>query len=49
MEEFILGNDILKGHVFQRRVPSGCLKAAKILIDEEEMKSFPNLEQSFGS
>lgn len=42
VEEFILGKDILKGHVFQRRVPGGCLKAAKILIDEsDEYEKFP--------
>ena len=41
VEEFILGNDILKGHVFQRTVPGGCLKAAKILTDEEGHEKFP--------
>ena len=41
VEEFILGNNILKGHVFQRTVPGGCLKAAKILIDEEGHERFP--------
>lgn len=42
VEEFILGKNILKGHVLQRRVPGGCLKAAKILLDEnEEYAMFP--------
>lgn len=41
VEEFILGKDILKGHIPQRRVPGGCLKAAKILLDEEGYANFP--------
>ena len=42
VEEFILGKDILKGHVLQQRVPGGCLKAAKILIDESsEYEKYP--------
>lgn len=42
VEEFILGKDILKGHVHQRRIPGGCLKAAKILLNEsEEYAKFP--------
>ena len=34
IKEYILGRDILKGHVLQLRVPGNCLKAAKILIDD---------------
>ena len=41
VEEFILGKDILKGHVPQRTVPGGCLKAAKILLHEEGYANFP--------
>ena len=41
IEEFILGNDILKGHVLQKRVPGGCLKAARILTEEDGYAKFP--------
>ncbi|XP_015748900.1 PREDICTED: uncharacterized protein YML079W-like [Acropora digitifera] len=41
VEEFTLGNDILKGHVLQKRVPGGCLKAARILMEEDGYAKFP--------
>lgn len=41
VEEFILGSDVLNGHVLQRRVPGGCLKAAKILAGEDRYAKFP--------
>jgi len=45
MKEFILGKDILKGHVLQLRVPGNCLKAAKILVDDAaEYAKFPGEE-----
>lgn len=45
IKEFILGKDILKGHVLQLRVPGDCLKAAKILIDDAgEYAKFPGEE-----
>ena len=43
VEEFILGNDVLKGHVPRLTVPGGCLKAAKILLDESrQYEKFPD-------
>ena len=45
IKEFILGRDILKGHVLQLRVPGNCLKAAKILVDDAgEHAKFPGQE-----
>ena len=44
-KEFILGRDILKGHVPQLRVPANCFKAAKILVDDVgEYAKFPGEE-----
>ena len=45
IKQFILGKDILKGHVLQLRVPGNCPKAAKILIDDAgEYAKFPGEE-----
>ena len=45
IKEYILGRDILKGHVLQLRVSGNCLKAAKILVDDsEEHAKFPGEE-----
>ena len=43
IKEYILGRDILKGHVLQLRVPGNCLKAAKVLVDADsgEYAKFP--------
>ena len=41
VEEFTLGNDVLKGHVLQKRVPGGCLKAARIIKEEDGYAKFP--------
>ena len=40
VEEFVLGSDTSKGHVPQRTVPGGCLKAAEILLDENDYAKF---------
>lgn len=35
IEEYILGREVSKGHVLQLRIPGGCLKGGKILVEEE--------------
>lgn len=35
-----MGSDTSKGHVPQRTVPGGCLKAAEILLDENDYAKF---------